>query len=185
MRPCKALCVGLLLFVFTAFGQTKQEKTQALLLNAQYVYVEPLLSDGKFADPNVSAEDRQAVTNVSRAIEKWGQYKLAARRSEAELIIAVRVGRVASNYQGGRIGVHDAPTGGHPTTEAGPMIGGETGPKHDLLWVFALNPDGKLAGPYWQHTQDHGLEMPNLALFQQFKGDISEAIAAQSKKNKP
>lgn len=184
MRPRKSLFVGFVLLVFTGFAQTKQEKRPQLLLNAQYAYVEPLVSDGKFADPNVSAEDRQAVTNVSKAIEKWGQYKLTAQRGEAELIIAVRVGRVASTYRGGHVGIHSSPTGGRPTTDAGPISGGETGPKQDLLCIFALNPDGTLAGPYWERGQDHGLDMPDLLLFQQFKKDISEALAAQRKKKK-
>ena len=185
MRPRKSLFVGLVLLAFTAFAQTKQEKTPQLLLNAQYVYVEPLVGNGKFTDPNVSAEDRQAVANVSRAIEKWGQYKLTAQRVEAELVIVVRMGRVASTYQGGHVGIHSSPTGGRPTAEASPIRGGETGPKQDLLQVFKLTPEGTLAGPFWENAQDHGLEMPGLVLFQQFKKDISEALAAQSKKKKP
>jgi hypothetical protein len=180
----KSLFLGIVLLASVAFGQTKQQKTAQLLLNAQYVYVEPLLADGKFADLNVSPEDGQAATDISNAIEKWGQYKIAARRSEADLVISVRKGRVASTYSGGHVGIHTSPTGGHPTTEAGPITGGETGPKEDLLWVFALNPDGTLAGPYWKNAQEHGLETPNLALFQLFKKDISEAIAAQNKKKK-
>lgn len=185
MQARKSLIVGFVLLAPVAFAQTKQQKTPQLLLNAQYVYVEPLLDDGKFAGPNVSPEDRQAVTNVTYAIEEWGQYKLAARRSEANLVIAVRKGRAASAYHGGHVGIHTSPTGGPPKTEAGPVTGGETGPKQDLLWVFALNPDGTLAGPYWKNAQDNGLETPTLALFQQFKKDISEAIAAQNKKRKP
>ena len=184
MLTRKSLFMGLGLFASVAFSQAAQQKTPQLLLNAQYVYVEPLLDDGKFADPNVSPEDRQAVTNVTHAIESWGQYKIAARRSEADLVIAVRKGRTASAYGGGHVGIHTSPTGGPPTTEGGPITGGETGPKEDLLWVFALNPGGTLAGPYWKSAQDHGLETPTLALLQQFKKAISEAIAAQSKKNR-
>jgi hypothetical protein len=185
MLARNSLFMGLALFGCVAFAQTKQEKTPQILLNARYVYVEALLDDGKFADPNVSPEDRQAVTNVTHAIEKWGQYKIAARRSEADLVIGVRKGRVASAYGGGHVGIHTSPTGGPPTTEAGPISGGEAGPKEDLLWVFTLNPDGTLAGPYWKSAQDHGLETPALALFQQFKKDVSEAVAAQNKKKRP
>jgi len=174
-----------MVLVLTAFAQTKQEKTPPLLLNAQYVYVEPLLSNGNFSDPNVSAEDRQAVANVTKAIEKWGHYKIALRPSDADLLFAVRVGRMASTNQGVHVGVHTSPTGGRPTTEAGPIAGGEKGPKQDLLWVFALNPGGTLAEPLWQNEQDNGLKMPDLALFQQFKKDIAEALAAQSSKKKP
>jgi hypothetical protein len=50
-----------------------------------------------------------------------------------------------------------------------------------LLYLGAI----VLAGRYWKNAQDHGLETPNLALFQQFKKDTSEAIVAQSKKRKP
>ena len=182
MRARKSLFVGLVLLVIAAFAQTKQQKVPQLLLDAKYVYVEPYFDNGKLADFNVSSEDRQAVTNVTNAIEKWGQYRVAARRSEAELVIAVRVGRVASTYVGGHVGIHTPSKGGPPSTEAGPVAGGETGPKQDLLWVFALNPDGTLAGPYWKNTQDRGLETPDLLLFQQFKKDISEALAAQNKK---
>ena len=185
MRARESFLVRLVLLAPLAFAQTKQQKTPQLLRSAQYVYVEPLLDDGKFADPNVSPEDRQPVTNVTYAIEEWGQYKLVARRSEANLVIAVRKGRAASAYRGGQVGIHTSPTGGPPKTETGPITGGETGPRQDLLWVFAVNPDGALAGPYWKNAQDRGLETPNLALFQQFKKDISEAIAAQNKKRKP
>ena len=185
MQARKSLVVGFVLLTSVAVAQTKQQKTAQLLLDTQYVYVEPLLNDGKFADPNVSHEDRQAVTDVTNAIEKWGQYKLAAHRSEADLVISVRKGRVASTYSGGHVSIHPSPPGGHPTTEGGPITGRETGPKQDLLLVFALNPDGKLAGPYWKNAQDHGLETPNLSLFQQFRKDISEAIAARNKKRKP
>ena len=185
MQACKWLFVVFVLLTSVALAQSKQQRTPQILLNAQYVYVEPLVDDGKFAGPNVSPEDRQAVTDVTNAIEKWGQYKIAARRSEADLVISVRRGRIASAYSGGHVGIHTSPTGGHPTTEGDPITGSETGPKQDLLWVFVLNPDGKLAGPYWKNAQDHSLETPNLALFQQFKKDISEAIAAQNKKRKP
>ena len=182
MLARKSFFMGLVLLASVAFAQTKQQKTLQVLLNAQYVYIEPLLDEGKFA---ASPEDRQTVTDVTRAIEKWGQYKIAARRSQADLVIAVRKGRAASAYSGGHVGIHTSPSGGAPTTEAGPIIGGEAGPKEDLLWVFALNPGGTLAGPYWKNAQEHGLETPALALFQQFKKEISEAIAAQNKKTKP
>ena len=142
-------------------------------------------SDGTFTDPNLSAEDRQAIADVSKAIQKWGKYKLSMRRSDADLVIAVRVGRVVSTYQGAHVGIHGSPSGGRPTTETGPIAGDQKGPKQDLLWVFAVHPGGTLAGPYWRNGQDHGLAMPELDLFQQFKKDISDALAAQNKKTKP
>ena len=64
MQARKSFFVGLVLLASVALAQAKQQKTPQLLLNGQYVYVEPLLGDGKFADPSVSPEDRQAVTDV-------------------------------------------------------------------------------------------------------------------------
>src|ERR1700741_2751210 len=124
MLARNSLLMGLVLFGCVAFARTKQEKPPQILLSARYVYVEALLDDGRSAGPNVSPEDRQAVANVTHAIEKWGQYKIAARRSEADLVIAVRKGRVASAYDGGHVGIHTSPTGGPLTTEAGPISGG-------------------------------------------------------------
>ena len=58
--------------------ESKKSGIPAILTTAQFVFVEPYLgpnNEGSIYDPNVSAEDRDAVTNVLEALEKWGYYK--------------------------------------------------------------------------------------------------------------
>src|SRR5215469_16489206 len=160
----KSLFVGLAVLVSTAVGQTKQDKRRNCFSPHNMCMWNRSWSNGTFTDPNLSAEDRQAIADVSNAIQKWGKYKLSMRRSDADFVIAVRVGRVVSTYQGAHVGIHGSPSGGRPTSETGPIAGDQKGPKQDLLWVFAVHPGGTLAGPYWRNGQDHGLAMPELAL---------------------
>ena len=102
MRMSNSLFFGLLVIVFTTFAQTKQDKIPELLLNARFIYIEPASGDGSIQDPNVSADDRQAIADVTKAMQKWGQYKVVMQRKDADLVMAVRVGRAPSAYLGGK-----------------------------------------------------------------------------------
>jgi hypothetical protein len=87
-------------------GQSKKHAPSAMLASAQYVFVEPYSGSdipAATVNPHVSAEDREAVGNVQNAILQWGQFKLAARRSEADLLVFIRKGRLASANGGVRI----------------------------------------------------------------------------------
>lgn len=179
MRVRNSRFVPILIVAFATFAQTKQDKIPELLLNAQLIYVEPASGDGNIQDPNVSAEDRQAIADVTKALQKWGHYKVVMHRKDADLVMAVRVGRAASTYVGGKVGVST----GQPIG-AGPIYGSETGPKQDVLLVFARSSAGTLAGPYWQDSVDRGLQAPDLPLFEQFKKDITQALAAHKKKTR-
>ena len=57
------------------------------LANARYVYVASY--DGDQFDPNVLSEDREAITAVQDAIQKWGKLTLVYHPSEADIIILV------------------------------------------------------------------------------------------------
>lgn len=180
MRVRNSLFLGLLIIVLTSFAQTKQDKIPELLLNARFIFIEPASGDGDIQDPNVSAEDRQAIADVTNAVQKWGRFKVVMHRKDADLVMAVRIGRATSAYLGGRVGTST----GEPIG-AGPIYGSEKGPKQDVLLVFGRNPDGSLGGPYWQNSLDHGLQSPDLPLFEQFKKDVTQAVAAQNKKKSP
>jgi hypothetical protein len=169
-------------------GPTKKHAPSAILASAQYVFVEPYSgSDIPTAtvDPHVSAEDREAVGNVQNAILQWSQYKLAVRRSEADLIVFIRKGRLASANGGVRVHIGTSnPAPGAPSqtdAAAAPLGGAEVGPDQDILWVYSLDPDGKLTGPIWQKTLKDGLEAPQLVLFEKFKEAVNAAVAAQTK----
>jgi hypothetical protein len=177
-----ALCSG------QSFGQSKKHAPSAMLASAQYVFVEPysgLDIPTATVDPQVSAEDREAVGNVQNAVLQWGQYKLAARRSEADLLVFIRKGRLASAHGGVHVHVGAGnPAPGAPSktdADAAPLGGAEVGPDQDIFWVYSLDPDGKLTGPIWQKTLKDGLDAPQLVLFEKFKEAVAASVAAQTK----
>ena len=180
-----ALCV----FLAGALdAQKKKNKNQLsdVVLNAQYVYVEAY--DGPEWNPRLTAEDRKAIADVERAVQSWGRYRLALRREDAEIVLQVRKGRIASARAGGGVSVDRIPTHVEfpPTTTTQTTTHGdtgvETGPAEDLLWVYLTDGGSELSAPLWRGTQSEGLRAPELKLFQRFKDDVNEATAAQAKR---
>src|ERR1700756_2255768 len=57
------------------------------LANARYVYVASY--DGNQFNPNLLPEDRNAISAVQNAIQKWGKLTIVYRPSEADVIILV------------------------------------------------------------------------------------------------
>jgi len=70
------------------FQAPKVQPFPKTLINARYVYV-TAYEGGEF-NPNLLPEDRQAITAVQDAIQRWGQYILVYRPQEADMIIAVQ-----------------------------------------------------------------------------------------------
>jgi hypothetical protein len=170
--------------------QSKKSDTPTILTTAQFVFVEPYLgpnNEGSIYDSNVSAEDRDAVTNVLEALEKWGYYKKAIRRSDADLVIFVRTGLVSHPYNSVHVQTgRQSPDAPSPKeTAAGARNGVENGPSDDLFWVYWRNTDGKLNGPIWQESLKNGLATPKLVLFQNFKDEVTRKAAEQAKKKAP
>jgi hypothetical protein len=188
-----AMFPGLVAITFAslASGQSgnQAKKPSAILATAQFVSVEPYSgtdSPAAINDPHVSVEDREAVANVQKAILNWGQYQITIRRSEADLVVFVRKGRIAS--ANGGIHVHAGnrnSTPGGPTQPddhaVGGLGGGEIGPNEDIFWVYSLDPDGKLTGPIWRKNLKDGLDAPALVLFEKFKKDVATSVALQAK----
>jgi hypothetical protein len=169
---------------------SKKSDTPTILTTAQFVFVEPYLgpnNEGSIYDPNVSAEDRDAVTNVLEAFEKWGYYKKAMRRSDADLVIFVRTGLASHPYNSVHVQTgRQSPDAPSPTgTGGGARSGVENGPTDDLFWVYWRNTDGKLNGPIWQESLKDGLATPKLVLFQDFKDEVTKKAAEQAKKKAP
>jgi hypothetical protein len=184
-----AVATAMLALALPALGQGNSKKKPAIpdhLLNATYVYVEAY--DGTEYDPRLLPEDRQAIADVQDAIEKWGRYHLTMRRSEAEIVIQVRTGRIASAQVRGGVSIGSVPNGTQippsSRTETDPHVGAgaEVGPPDDLLWVFAVDHKGELAAPYWRRTKKDGLKTPEMELFKRFKDDVEAAATAQGKK---
>jgi len=57
------------------------------LVNARYVYVTSY--DGDQFDSNLLPEDRQAISSVQDAIQKWGKFTLVYQPQQADIVLMV------------------------------------------------------------------------------------------------
>jgi hypothetical protein len=57
------------------------------LVNARYVYVTSY--DGDQYDPDLLPEDRQAISSVQDAIQKWGKFTLVYEPQQADIVLMV------------------------------------------------------------------------------------------------
>src|ERR1700693_4159564 len=58
------------------------------LVNATYVYVTSY--DGDQFNPNLLPEDREAISAVQDALQKWGKFTLVYKPHEAEIVLTVQ-----------------------------------------------------------------------------------------------
>jgi hypothetical protein len=158
----------------------KQPELPKMITNAQFVFVETEYGsiEDTVVDSGVSPEDRAAVGRLQEALRSWGRYKLTMRRSDADIVLVVRKGRLASAIAGVRIRTSSDRT----QTAIGPDFGAEAGNPKDYLSVHLRNPDGTLSAPLWKDSLDKGLNSPQLALFQRFKNEVERASTGQQKK---
>jgi hypothetical protein len=57
------------------------------LVNARYVYVTSY--DGEQFDPNLLPEDRQAISTVQDAMQKWGKFIVVYEPQQADIVLMV------------------------------------------------------------------------------------------------
>jgi hypothetical protein len=140
----------------------------ARLAQARYVALGYDLGDAVLLDSDslnsdrVLPEERAAVQSLYDALEAWGQYVVEPRGSRAELVIAVRKGRLAS-VQG--IG------GGFGTPDRGRSVGarGELSSPYDMLTVY----DGGTV--LWRRTRPAGSPGSFTSMFSDFRKDVEKA----------
>src|SRR5712692_11679990 len=70
-----------------AAASTKIPALPKTLVNARYVYVTSY--DGDQFDPNLLPEDRQAISSVQDAIQKWGKFTLVYQPHQADIVLMV------------------------------------------------------------------------------------------------
>src|SRR5690349_4109302 len=58
------------------------------LLNARFVYVTSY--DGDQFRPQLLDQDREAISNVQNALQKWGHFIIVYRPSQADIVVAVQ-----------------------------------------------------------------------------------------------
>lgn len=163
----------------------------ALVLQARYVALGYETAEGfiaetdfrSFASTKIEPNDRQAISNIYDALSRWKRYTITINPADADMLIAVRTGRLASGTGGIRVGTGgvDPTTGRRTSTSIGPVFGAEVGPPDDYLAVYQAD-DGREAARLWVATQHDGLVGKNPPLFKNFKDEV-EAAAKKSGKN--
>lgn len=87
----RAVLIVLALFGIAALAASSQYSTPPFpktLINAKYVYVTSY--DGDQFDQRLLPEDRQAISSVQDAIQKWGHYVLVYRPENADMVLVVQ-----------------------------------------------------------------------------------------------
>jgi len=163
--------LGVLLLVCCATPLLAQSrKTMPLLVaKARFVMVTTYYGSNVL-DSRITPEDRQAVADVEDAIQKWKHYQLAYRKSDADIILVVRRGRVGSVSAG--VGIHRDPQG---RRSLGPIVAAETGPADDMIDVYDAS-TGIHGAPLWLASMKDGLESPDLKLFKEFQTAVEQAL---------
>jgi hypothetical protein len=192
MKPLKMITLLLVLVTALASVQAKTKKPYKLpaaFNQARYVYVEAV--DGQEFDPRLDPDDRQAITDVDKALYDWNRYVLTIRREQADLIFVVRKGRLvtaklAVQVGSGPQGVPNRPANG-PFPSNSVAVGGDVGPPDDLLEVYVPNPNDARGTLLWQRTLADGLNSPQLTLFKQLKNEVERTYPIQTtnKASKP
>jgi hypothetical protein len=113
----------------------------------------------------VLPEDRQALQRVHDELAKWKRYAITVKPEDAELLIAVRTGRLASAGGGFEIGRHDG------VSRRGPVYGAEVSSPDDMLEVYQSN-GGHEGALLWRNLQKGGLSGSPPPLFEQLKKDV-------------
>jgi len=179
-------------FVLAIQGYAKDPKASALLTHARYVALGYEAASGflgeweteSFISAKILPQDRQALANVSDALKKWNRYAITIDPRQAEILIALRSGRVASANGGIRVQTGSIdPTGRTtrmPGVGIGPVVGVEAGPPNDYFAVYQAN--GGSEGPrLWFKTEEDGLVGKDPPILESFKDDVERA-AKKSKK---
>jgi hypothetical protein len=92
MKRFSLVAISLILVAVSALAAPNSSSARVpafprTLANARYVYVASY--DGDQFDPNLFAEDRNAIGAVQNAIQKWGKLTIVYRPAEADVIILV------------------------------------------------------------------------------------------------
>ena len=166
----------LLLFFVALSAAAKRSELPAELLKAKSVVVAVYPETGdtvasSFNRPPIG-EDLRVIREVENAIKTWGRWKVVSTRNEADLIIAVRKGRIGTvgvefpgNTEGGRNEVN---------------VSASSGPAEDIIAVY---PTGSVvdtgsrrhpldAPPLWRYVHSNALDAPFVPGIQQLRKEI-------------
>jgi len=154
-------------------AKTKPSKiVPAELAQARYVALGYDLGTGFLSDSSITREqfrvltqDRDALQRVRDEVQKWKRYVITIKPEDAQLLIAVRTGRLASAGAGFELGKQNG------NRVAGPVYGVEVSSPDDMLEVYEAD-HGKEGTLLWRNLQKDGLSGSPPPLFEQFRRDV-------------
>jgi hypothetical protein len=164
-----------------------EPKLPALLDRARYVALGYDLGDGflsahalSLAPAHTLPEERQAIDAIRQDIEKWGKYVVTVRPENADLLIAVRVGRHAALEVGGSRG---RPSDGRPGDRrptGGRTYRGEISSSGDMVEVYEAV-GGRPGMLLWRGRETDGLSGSPPRLFKAFREEMELQAKAKAK----
>jgi hypothetical protein len=155
----------------------------ALLAEARYVALGYDLGAGFVSETDlrvdVLPEERTALQRIHDGLEAWGRYVVVLSPGDADLLIAVRKGRLVSVGAG----VSGTPTslvaGGAPVG-VGRMASAQLSSPDDMIEVFDRS--GSLV---WRGMKSNGLAGAGPPLWDSFRDEVKKAETRKSRTQKP
>ena len=154
--------------VAEAKGKVPLRLAQARYVALGYDTVKGFVTEQEaLGSPDVLPEERYLLESMREEIEKWGQYVVVERRKDAELLIGVRLARLATIHGGGLIGT------GTAGRTSGSSVGGEVSSPYDLFTVY-----DKSGTILWRAQRKGALSGVPPVAFAEFKADV-ERVATK------
>jgi len=188
----RAIPLLLLVLLVIPNASAKKPVLRAELLKAKFVVITNYPDPGDNMNRRISpyAGDRQALADVEAAIRKWGRWTVISSKSQADLIVAVRKGRIAG--AGVRIPVADGAPRPRNTDPLHPKVETDVGPTEDMIAVYSAqnwpsttpgDTDSNLnVPPLWRLIQSNALMSPSVPGIEQLRKEIEKAEAENAKK---
>lgn len=188
---------ALLLVLTPVFAKDKSKSAlNRNITHAQFVML-TTLHGNNFETAKVPPEDIKAFWATEAALKKWGRYTLVYTPDQADLIVVVRAGRVASVHGEipgtdtisiGRMPRTDPsdPTGAPVPPIGSESAGAEVGPSEDMLEIYDAHLGVMASSPLWRKLQASGLTGPEPPLIKELRKEVEAAEKEDAdKKKKP
>ena len=155
----------------------------ALLVEARYVALGYDLGAGFVSETDlrvdVLPEERTALQRIHDGLEAWGRYVVVLHPGDADLLIAVRKGRLVAVGAGGSGTPTSVVAGGGPVG-VGRMASAEVSSPNDMIEVFDRS--GSLI---WRGMKSNGLAGAGPPLWDSFRDEVKKAETRKSRTQKP
>ena len=119
-------------------------------------------------------EERAALQAIREGLERWGKYVVVVRPAEAELLIAVRKGRLVSFGGGIRTGGPSSGSAPGGAVGIGPSAGVQVSSPDDMIEAF----DARSGSLIWRGMKPNGLVGAGPPLFESFQAEVAKAERA-------